>query len=55
MKAVVHALDRYAASSQGFQGVRGVGVLVLRSLTDGYALNTARLEASGGAHYLQQQ
>ena len=52
VEAQVHALDRFAASNQG---VRDCGILVLRRLTDGLPLNAARLEAAGGAHYLQEQ
>ena len=48
--AVVHALDRFAASRQHF---RNLCVGALRLLTNGLPLNAARLEAAGGTHYLQ--
>ena len=52
VEALVHGLDRFVASHPG---VRNFGVAVLRQLTDGHPANAARLEAAGGAHYLQQQ
>ena len=50
VEALVHALDR-AAFNQG--GLRYLGVRALDYLTNGHAANAARLEAAGGAHYLQ--
>ena len=50
VEALVHALDRFAASYQG--RVRYFGVGALRDLTDGLPANAARLEAAGGTHYL---
>ena len=47
VEALVHALDRFAASNQM---VRNVGVNALRILTNGRPLNAARLEAAGGTH-----
>ena len=49
MAALVRALDRFASHLH----FRFYGVDTLRSLTNGLPLNAARLEAVGGAHYLQ--
>ena len=50
MEAVLHALDRFAASAEH---IRSHGVRALRVMTDGHADNAAKLEAAGGTHYLE--
>ena len=52
VEAVVHALDRFAASNQN---VRTLGISALRNMTAGHAANAAKLEAAGSTHYLQRQ
>ena len=50
VEALVHALDRFAASNHGLEYW---GVWALRRMTAGHTANAVKLEAAGGTHYLQ--